>query len=261
MTVGPANFEVWSRRRFWTTLVLVFALQIACIFWLGARTPLVSQTSGSPSIVFLAASGANDGLALAEPALFVLPHRYGFSGSAWLTVPARRLDSVDWTGPNGWLPFTTAPVGNSFPEFAATNPFVSFQLAAKPDPEFGTPRLPVPLPLPTNSALRIAGPLAARQLFFMPPLPVWAHTNVLTNTVVQVLADARGNVFSWTLMGVGSGLAAADEEAIRLARAARFEPLNSGGQSQSSTDFTLGTMIFQWLTVPVRQSGTPITPP
>jgi hypothetical protein len=95
----------------------------------------------------------------------------------------------------------------------------------------------------------------------VPSLPVWAHTNVLTNTVVQVLADARGNVFSWTLMGPGSGLAAADEEAIKFARTARFESLDRAGLNQPQTEFTLGTLVFQWITIPTGQSGTLAVPP
>lgn len=260
MTATLADSGKWSPRRLWTVIAIVFAFQVACVFWLGARKPVAARRSGGASIVFLAASGADE-IPLAEPALFVLPHRYGFSGGAWLRAPERRLNSVDWKGPVGWLSLTSAPTGNSLPEFAATNSFVSFQLAAKPAPEFTMPRLPIAMPGPTNSTLRIVGPLAARRLLTVPPLPVWAHTNILTNTVVQVLADARGNVFSWTLMPPGSGLAAADEEAIRFARTARFEPLDRAGQNQLQAELTMGKLVFQWTTAPAAQSGTLLAPP
>jgi len=71
-----------------------------------------------------------------------------------------------------------------------------------------------------------------------------ASADLLTNTVVQVLVDADGNVVSPALLPPGSGDSRADQRALEVARTARFQPLRG-----SSPALTVGVLVFEWRTV------------
>jgi hypothetical protein len=251
MTLTPVESHAWPRFRFWLAIVLVFVFQLACIYLLSAHVTATPRKSYVAPIVFLASNSTNELLALSDPTLFALPHRQGFSGPAWLQVPPVEFHPGDWTEPPRWLPMSVLPLANLFAQFVATNNFVSFQLAAKPEPELTLPDVPITTPLVTNSTLRVEGDLARRKLISPLALLVQAHPDILTNSVVQILVDARGHVVSPPLLlPPGSGLTEADQTAVRLARRARFEPLNvpRHGATNLAENLTLGTMIFEWFT-------------
>jgi len=94
----------------------------------------------------------------------------------------------------------------------------------------------------------------------------------LANSVVQVVVDAEGRPISATLYPddsgpgprtFGSGLKEADEQALALAKAARFNPMTGGGPDRVTSptaQLTWGRMIFQWHTLPVATNAPPATP-
>jgi len=102
-------------------------------------------------------------------------------------------------------------------------------------------------PLVTNAFLRIEGNLAGRPLLTPRSLPVQPCNDLLTNSEVQVAVDADGRTFSATLLQ-SSGLPSADQRALELARAARFQPLPAAGGDLDSSRarLTWGKLIFPW---------------
>src|ERR1051326_980070 len=100
MIQGSAELLRWTARRWWVFIALVFATQLALIFWLGKpRTMLVRHEDPAPGLRLINSKSTTDlcftnmslttaeTLALTDPTLFALPHSEAFSGQAWLNVP------------------------------------------------------------------------------------------------------------------------------------------------------------------------------
>ena len=103
-----------------------------------------------------------------------------------------------------------------------------------------------------KSALRIEGALAQRRLLSPPELPAWMKPDLLVASVVQLLVDASGKTISAVLLPPGNGYNDADQAALSLARSARFEPL-----ADSPTNLTVGTLTFEWQTLPMPATNAP----
>ncbi len=259
MNATPIEPRPWPRVRWGLLIVLVFAAHIGLIFALGDRKPIVPRKPDFTPTVHLAADAA-EMLALSDPTLFVLPHRNGFAGAAWLQSPPLEFQPFQWTEPPRWLEISVEQLGGVFAQLMQTDKFEAFQLEFKP-----APGLTHPAPLPAeiapvgHSTMRIEGGLARRRLLNTLELPSWPGADLLANSVVQVLVDAAGNVMSVTLLPPGSGSNEADQRAFELARSARFESL-PGTESFSTSPaagLSLGTMIFQWETVPIPGTNSP----
>ena len=224
-----------GKRRLGLAILFVFAAQVALISWLGARTPdLPRDPAVSPSWR-IAAPGHREWVALEDPTLFVLPHPESVSGKVWLNPPRMEVTLSKESEPPDWLRIhekigssPVAQLGASFRQFISTNPPPPFQTVAIPEPRLTFPPLPPTQPLVQQSTLRAIGDLAARRLLTPVDLPAWPHTDLLTNTLVQVFVDAQGITSSWLLQPPsGSGLKDADQFALDFARRARFEPIGA----------------------------------
>jgi hypothetical protein len=241
----------WGRRRFLGAVLLIFILQLGLIFWLSERAPASVRPPASAPPLRLAAGQADEILALEDPTLFALPHQHGFSGPAWMSIPPPPVRSFSWTEPPRWLAFNSEDLGIDFNCFVATNHFDRLQTVAAPEP---VPQLreTTPLTVPTESALRIEGDLARRPLLRPLTLRSWAGSDLLTNSVIQLLVDAEGKPVSATLLRPGSGSQAADAYALQQATAARFAPLAVDTPEKlhpPDQHVTWGKLIFQWQTV------------
>ena len=88
-------------------------------------------------------------------------------------------------------------------------------------------------------------------------------TDLLTNSVVQLIVDARGNTFSAVLLpnlnSRDPDQSRADQSALNLAQHARFEATPTTGDAVGG--ITFGTMVFQWQTVPKPATNSPTTTP
>jgi hypothetical protein len=195
-----------------------------------------------------------DSFAVSDPTVFVLPHANGFSGEAWLNnLPHLTYRPADWTEPARPLAFAPAALGDSFTAFIATNPAPQFDTIPTLEP---APSLPTFYPLekaPAKSTLRIEGPLAQRRLLAPPSLPVWESAAFVTNSIVQLLVDARGRTVSAVLLAPGMRLekqGEADATALELAKAARFAP-------NATEAATVGTLTFEWQTLPLPATNAP----
>ena len=110
--------------------------------------------------------------------------------------------------------------------------------------------------------MRVEGELAGRRLLKPIELPSWPHTEILTNSIVQIIVDADGWTISPGALLSGSGLNEADQYALRLARVARFEsvrPLGPAHATNPASRPMWGKLIFEWQTVPF--SNAPPTNP
>ncbi|HEX4343350.1 MAG TPA: energy transducer TonB [Verrucomicrobiae bacterium] len=241
---------MWPRVGWWAGLVLVLALQFIFIFALGRRTEKPPRQRMPAPPLQLRATESGELLALRDPTLFILPHRESFSGHAWLQVPSLAVQPYAWTEPQQWLGLQQEKLGTVFNEFMGTNDFAPTHLEMFPRPPLTEPNVPQPMPLTTRSTLRVTGDLAGRAVVSQPELPALPGTDVLANSIVQVLVDASGNVLSVVLFTPGSGSTDADSRALELAKSVRFAALPQKDLRSSAT-VTVGTIVFGWQTVPV----------
>jgi len=248
MNAAVIEARGWAPARRWSLIALVFAAQIGLILALGDRKS-VTPRPPAPALVVSLAPEWNELLALNDPTLFALPQRRGLAGAAWLKIPNVQFQPFRWTEPPRLLPLRLEALGVAFAQFMGTNRFAGLAFETKLAPDLPPTVAPeIGLPPPTSSTLRVAGDLVNRRLLNPPELPSWAAADLLTNTVLQVLVNADGDVFSPTLLSRSLD-PVADQRALELARAVRFQPLRG-----ASPALTVGVLIFEWRTVPLTNA-------
>ena len=105
--------------------------------------------------------------------------------------------------------------------------------------------------------------LAQRRLLTPLSLRSWLNPDILTNSVVRIAVDSEGRPVSPTLL-LGSGSREADQYALELARAARFEPVRHNPADSAlkpAADLSLVRMVFRWHTLPLPPTNTPVASP
>jgi hypothetical protein len=263
MNAAPIEPRPWRRPRWAMLIAVVFAAHLGLVFGLGDRSPMVVRQLSAVPVLRLA-TGPDEWLSLSDPTLFTLPHRKGFAGAAWLQIPPVPFHAFEWTEPPRWLAMPVDQPGAQLARLLETNGFASFQLELNPAPELTVPELEPEPALAARSELRLEGGLAQRRLLNVMELPSLPGSDLLTNSVVQVLADRAGDTVSVTLLPPGSGSKEADQRALELAKAARFEPLprdGAGGSANPAAGLSWGRMIFQWHTVPLAETNAPAGAP
>jgi hypothetical protein len=250
MTRELAEEQRWPTGRWGGLIVLVLAVQLGLIYWLGKPHPLPPPTTDLPPSVSLSVSGAADVLALNDPTLFALPHRESFSGPAWLSIVEPQPPSVV-TEAVPWLSLPQDQLGDELQEYMATNRPADEPLFGKSDFRFKQPLVANTQPLSTTSSLRLTGDLVRRRLLNPPTLPSWPSADILTNTIVEVLVAADGKPLPAVLHVPASGSVEADRYALREVRRARFEPLPVANPADPLEGVTWGQFVFEWQTVPL----------
>ena len=244
----------------WVAVALVFVAQVAVVFWVGNPPPLAPLEVPAAPVINLSGSGSEELLALQDPTLFVLPHRDNFSGDAWLKIPPQKFTPTNWSEPPRPLPLSAERLGAAFVTFMQTNRPPRYQLALESD----TPNDPSPLtpPIPVSSAIRVEGDLARLSLLTHFRLPPQTNSELLTNTVVQLLVNAEGHPFSQVVWS-GSGSAEADALALtHYAKAVRFAPAQEAALGTvPGNKMTVGKLIFEWQTVPPAPTNGPSANP
>ena len=235
----PSPGESWSRRKFYSVILLVLLAHIAFIFVFGATKPIVPRAVGPVPQLQLAAA-ANELIALGDPTLFALPQANDFASAVWLRQLAITPPSFAYTEPPQFLPLPVEKLGATFTAFVATNQFADFQFNFKPEPLLVVANSVFNSPLPTQSTFHIAGELAARPLLNAVAVPSLPLNDVLVPSRVQALVDVDGNVISTVLLD-SSGNETADQLALKLTRNLRFAPANQ---------MAFGEVIFHWHTIP-----------
>jgi hypothetical protein len=252
MTQDVIKASVWTRRRWLTAVGLVLGFQVLLISLLERHSHGMSRKTVAALEVHWLKDISLVSLAVNDPTLFVLPHREGFSGGAWLNkVYSPNFRAPAWTEAPRLLALSAETLGASFGEFVAANSQHSFQAIAAEAPALDMPEHNAFTMPPTESKLELEGSLKRRRLLAPPDLQSWTNADVLTNSIVQLFVNARGNVIQSVLLQ-GCGLKDADDLAMKLSKAARFEPITDDANSA-----TVGKMIFEWKTVPPMTNGVP----
>jgi hypothetical protein len=246
----------WPRHRWWLLIVLVFAAHIGLIFAFGRREPSATPRP-APGPALRLAEGRSE-LLVNDPTLFALPHPKGFAAAAWLNIPHYDFPPFRWTEQREMgCPLPEAQLGAAFLWFMQTNVFPRRESQQLPVPHLTTPGVaPLVLPIPTPSTMRVAGELTRRPMLAPVEPPSWLGPGLLTNSVVEIWVDARGNVFSASLLPPGSGSKPADQWAVNSARTARFAaesppPLFAANPIGR---LTRGALIFEWRTAPATNT-------
>ena len=253
MNAARVEPRPWSRGRWGVFVALVFGAHVGLIFALSDRVPIVARKPANVPRLRLQL-GSSESLELNDPTLFALPHWRGSFGTVWRPAPLLELRPARGSEPASWLELSIEKLGSAFTQFAGTNGFAPLDLEVAPPSRVNAPP-PVPVDgVLAGSTWRLGGGLAGRPLLSGWRLPAWPSTGLLTNSEVQILVDAAGQVTSHALL-VSSGSKEADQSAQDLARNARFAPLPDG-----RTDLSLGTLVFEWQTAPLPPTNPPPNP-
>lgn len=242
-----------QRRRWswWLWTLVLFAGQIAILFWLGDRGAVPKRKLTAAPLLRLAGQEPSELLRLTDPTLFARPHWDSFSGAAWLNVPPAPPRPAEPAEPPLLLALPDDRLGAAFNDFMRTN---KLEVADSLWPVVPDLTSPPPAPLvfaPDSSSYHLEDGLEHRRLLSALKPPVLEHTDILSNSIVQLVVDEEGRPLSVTLLA-GSGLVTADSNALALARAARFEPLNTGGPDHrpGPSRLSWGKLIFDWAVRP-----------
>lgn len=256
---APDRKKLVLRPGLWLAVALVFAAQVGVVFWLGNPPAATPAPRTAAPMIHLAGKDWQELLTLEDPTLFVLPHRNNFSGAVWVKNTPQPFEPTNASESPQLLPLPPEQLGATFAAFMETNPPPRFQ--KEMGLQFGDlngPRTVSARPIPVPSMLHVEGDLARRRLLTPFQLPAQTSSDVLTNTVVQVLVDALGNIFSAVVVA-GSGNADVDALALtNFAKNARFETIKAAAPGTVLPNIvTFGKLIFEWQTVPPPPTNTP----
>jgi hypothetical protein len=261
MSAAQSEPRPWSRRRWWSLILLVFALHMGLIFAFSDRRRIEPRPLVAARVRLVADQG--ELLALSDPTLFALPHPRSFAAPAWLAIPRFDFAPFQWTEPPRFLGLPARQLGATFSRFMQTNAFARFEFETLPAPGLILPPYAPLFTPPIKSELRVLDDLAQRRLLNQPELPSQPFGDLLTNTVVRVQVDAAGNIFSPSLVPPGSGSKLADQRALEVIRTLRFAPLAQPPVISADPvgQLTFGTLVFQWHTVPLPPTNAPTASP
>lgn len=261
MTPAPIHPAGWNRSRLGAAVIAFFILQVGLLWIVGAR-PSGPAFATTPGFVWrlappeLSQPVLPDWLWAADPTLFVLAGPNGFSGGAWMNLPAGDYELPGFDEPPRWLPLNPDWLNSSFQQFTLRD-----DLAARaPDDRSrrleSTEILLPPIQISARSVLRMDDNLKVRLADSPPVLPFWPTNDVIQSSVVQIAVDGTGSVISARLLRINEadgGLASsrirsaeADRWALQFANGLRFRPVNSG---PDASGFIWGKLTFEWATV------------
>jgi TonB family protein len=243
---GCAETPAWRRGRWLGLLLVVLGAQVALVFWLSDNRPIQSRLPSVAPRLQIAGPESFELRALLDPTLFALPHVQSFSGLAWLRHERPVYRPFEYSEPPRWLPLDQQELARAASAVAETGAVASLTLP-RTRPEL---RLPPPMPsaIPAGTRWSLADDLGRRKLLTEVPIPSFPHTELLTNSVVQLMVTAEGRPASVTLLS-SSGLAAADKQALETAARMRFAPLES-----NPAGLTWGKLIMEWHTLPATNA-------
>lgn len=231
-------------------VVVVFALQLAGLFWMGrpARRP---ERTAHQMAISLANDVPAELISLSDPSVFGLPRAEGFSGSAWLHSFSPPERTYDWNEPPRWLPVSFQPFS------VVVTSIREHGVPGEPEPV----DRPIPQPvvpgtvnadfLPQGSTLTVLEATPGLNTDIKVELPSWTSTDLISNSVVQAVVDSAGKVISTVLLS-SSGLRAADDFALKATAGMNFSSQKgSPGQGTSKPEPPLHwvQLSFDWLTL------------
>lgn len=244
-----ASFQDRARTPRWWGLILclTIGLQLGLIFWLSDyqdarpqrrayRTHLRLVPSPAPL-----PSGARP--ELADPTLFALVTADGFSRSAWLTVTPFSYGLTNLPEPMRWLTLDPDDLASDFAEFVQTN-LLAEDVVVNELPATITPPVVRTAAVSSGTVLSVEGGLSDWRWHSPLPLPQFPEP-ILTNSLVRVLTDGKGQTLSAALLGA-CGVLAADQAALAYSRTLRFSPRSSSHLLADRPAAESGLLVFRW---------------
>ena len=257
--------EGWSNQAIGIWVMIVFAVQLGVLSWLG-RAPLAVRAHTEnqplrlmPEIQLTPDSGSGE--AFSDPTLFSRPNRRGFSGTAWRRFSGVDHQLIDWNETPRLLDNQPAMLGAAFREALPDHLAVVSGIPAKGLAKPVTVE-PGPLALRDASELKILGGLAKRPLVRSVSVPALPHNEALRRTYTRIGVNTDGYVVSARVLGrLSKGdpfQSAADRRALELLRGIRFEPIKRSRFDRPDQPGALewGEALFHW-----RTEAPPKTPP
>lgn len=237
------------RGRFLGIATGLFVAQIALVFVFAERSsPALAPAPPPTRYLALNTPLREDQLLTAffagDPSLFARPSLRGFSGRGWLSQPPEVYHPSNELETPIWLELDVSRLAMT-PPSPSISRVDSLFLALPGNGLSSLEPLPVFLPapvFPTQSVFRLEGELRDRWKGPFPLLPAQLSAQLLTNSIVELAVNAAGDVLVHRLLA-RSGSAAADDAALRAAKALRFAPSTNG-----TTGW--GQAIFEWHTAP-----------
>ncbi|MCX8157200.1 MAG: TonB family protein [Verrucomicrobiae bacterium] len=247
MSGSPASAPM-LRRPLWFWVGLSFIAHLAVIWLLGERPspPPAGEEAFRTALAENLAAWAARLPDYDDPQIFALPSLRGFSGAGWLRAAPVRHEFHEWSDEQRWLPLPVEQLGSTFAQYV--------RVLTEPAPPLPRKAEPALLPLvadvafdwaPARSRVRLEEKLSRRLAGALPEPPVLAHKEVLRPSVVELVIDEEGRVFTAAILGE-SGLPAADEAALELARQLQFQPAPGGGLLR-------GRLTVDWHVQPLTQ--------
>ena len=252
----PSPQQSWSVTRWIVCVLLVFAIHVGLIFAFGNRKPIVPRSVANAPQIRLTTSGT-ELQSLDDPTLFALPHPRGFAATAWRQLPNVEFAPFRWTEPPQLLNLPVAELGSAFLHFARTNAVPKIEVETLTPVQTSQPISgDQPTNLKQHSTVTTGGGITKRRWLNEPALlRSWPASELLTNSVVRIVVDPDGQVFSTAILPPGSGSKAADQHALEIARSARFALM------PRSANQMIGALIFEWHTVSVPATNVPSAKP
>jgi len=242
-TPAPTDRRSVSRR--WGLWVLVvFGLQASLLFWASRQTPSRPEPESSSGIQLV--KGVDHPLlremANEDPELLSQPNPRGFS-ETWLNPRLLVHQPHRWLPPDIELPYPSNLIVEPLISALTSNTPPRAVAFLKPPPKLSPMDVPS-LQLRRSNWLEITGALKNRPLAKSVPLiSTWHHKQLLKPTIVQVMVDADGVVFTGSLIG-HSGHDIADKVALEFAlQTVRFQRLTN---APPDAPLATGDLIYHW---------------
>ncbi|MBI3416842.1 MAG: hypothetical protein HY043_16250 [Verrucomicrobia bacterium] len=265
MNSPDTELKRWSSGKWALVMIFIFALQVILALRLSSPAK-IEALPALPQKTWLLLSPPPPDSRWAEaftihnPTLFAQGSTLGFSGEAWLNARPAVHRLTDWTNPPFWLRAVTNSLGVAFRTYVQTNlPNVAGIAATTEPPLFKLPALDSLLA--TQSEFSVEGDLVDWRPLWNEPLPLIAQSEFITNSVVELLIDAKGRLLSHTLL-TSSGMHLADDLALERARQVRWQRTATNGVEISPTRPRplRGRLVFHWLTAPPTNGTNTLVP-
>jgi len=260
MSEALEELPPWSRARWLVAVILLGLLHLGALFALSDLGPARSARSRDTFAVRLftephAAGMLLDAHALNDPTLLAMVNRRGFSGAAWLNVDPPPFRLPEWREPTRWLEQDPGSLGVDFREHVRTNLRTTLSIVRASAPAEAPP--PESRRVTDRTDLHVTGDLARRSLVEYPELPGLTAPDLLRPTVIELMVDSEGYVFSPRLRhrplisdpAQAAAQRTADRRALDLTRQLRFAPMTRLPASDGHP-FTKGEITFNWTTHP-----------
>ncbi|MGV3772464.1 MAG: energy transducer TonB [Verrucomicrobiales bacterium] len=247
MTAADSDLVRWTRRDWIGVALLLLLAQFILLL-------VLSDKKGFPTVApevqtefaLGSANGTTDPLLdfeLQTQLLFIQPNASGFSGAAWLHKKNRAYLSHSNRVSNDFLRFTQAQ------KLFSNNAWIALQTPSAHHKESRIIPFSAPPLLGGGSTLasrlEVEG-FEGRLLRKPPTLNMQYHSDVLGSTVIQAGVDGDGFTRVARILQ-GSGSRAVDNEALAVARSARFTPVE--GLDDNRENLAWGKLIFHWHTL------------